>query len=160
MKNFSLGLSLLLSTGFLMIGCGSSDGGSACEGGQVDCGGNCIDPIEPTLEAIQSRIFDVRGCSSASCHDSEFPAAELDLSSASVSGASLVDVNAFQSPEDIRVTAGDSSASYLMNKILGIDMALGTVRMPPNDMGTVLCDEEINAIRQWIDDGANPAPSN
>lgn len=41
-----------------------------------------------------------------------------------------------------------------MNKILGVDMAIGTTRMPQNDDGIVLCDAEINAIRQWIDDGA------
>lgn len=162
MKNFSLGLSLLLSSGFLMVGCDGDSGSSpsACDGGQVDCDGFCIDPIAPTLTAIQASIFDVRGCASSDCHDDTLPEASLDLSSVSASGMNLVSINSVQVTESLRVAPNDSGASYLMNKILGVDIALGTSRMPLNDEGIVLCDAEINAIRQWIDDGANPAPSN
>jgi len=163
MNNVSLGLSLLLSSGLWMVGCGSSSGNAnSCEGGQVDCDGFCIDPIAPTLTAIQAQIFELRSCASSDCHDNTLPAAELDLSSAAASGMNLVSINAFQSPNDVRVVPSDSGASYLMNKILGVDMALGTSRMPLNPVGGMdfLCEPEINAIRQWIDDGANPAPSN
>jgi hypothetical protein len=67
----------------------------------------------------------------------------------------LVNVKSVQITERLRVAPNDSGASYLMNKILGVDMALGTARMPFNEGGDfVLCDAEINAIRQWIDDGA------
>ena len=165
MKNFGLGLSLLLSMVFLMAGCGSSDGDSnpnPCEGEQVDCDGFCIDPIAPTLAAIQSEIFTARGCAASSCHDADLPQAGLDLSSAAASGMNLVGINAFQSPNDVRVVPSDSGTSYLMNKILGVDMAFGTARMPLNPVGGMdfLCEPEVSAIRQWIDDGANPAPSN
>jgi hypothetical protein len=164
MNNLSLGLSLLLSSGFLMSGCGSSSAGNVvpCDGAQIDCDGVCIDPIAPTLSAIQAQIFAPRNCAASDCHDSNFPKAELDLSSAAASGMNLVAINSFQSPNDVRVVASDSGASYLMNKLLGVDMALGTARMPLNPIGGMdfLCEPEINAIRQWIDDGANPAPSN
>ncbi|NNE17594.1 MAG: hypothetical protein HKN10_03860 [Myxococcales bacterium] len=156
MKNFSLGLSLLLGLGLSVVGCGDSgSGSSACSGGQVDCDGVCIDPIMPTLSAIQVDIFEGRGCASGSCHDNDLPQASLDLSSAAASEANLVGINSVQLTEMLRVAPSDSGSSYLMNKILGVDMALGTLRMPPNDQGIVLCEPEINAIRQWIDDGAN-----
>jgi len=156
MKNLSLGLVLLLSEGFVVIGCGSSDGAvSACEGGQVDCDGVCIDPIAPTLAAIQSEIFEGRGCAASTCHDADQPEASLDLSSAAESGMNLIGVNSVQLTQVLRVDPGDSNASYLMNKILGEGMALGTLRMPFNIGGdVVLCEPEISAIRQWIDDGA------
>lgn len=160
MKDVSLGLSLLLSLGFLTLGCGSSSNSNPCEGDQVDCDGVCIDPIAPTLAAIQSDIFEVRGCSTDSCHGGSPPAGSLDLSSVTASGMNLVSINSVQRTELLRVAPSDSSSSYLMNKILGVGMANGTDRMPPNDQGIVLCEEEINAIRQWIDAGANPAPSN
>jgi len=147
---------MLLGLGLSVVGCGDNgSGSSACSGGQVDCDGFCIDPIAPTLAAIQSEIFVPRNCASSDCHDSSFPKAELDLSSVTASGMNLVGINAFQSPNDVRVVPSDSGASYLMNKILGVDMANGTSRMPLNDEGIVLCEPEINAIRQWIDDGAN-----
>lgn len=157
MNRILLGLSLLAGLGVLMAGCG--DSGSSCPTGQVDCDGVCIDEIAPTLVSIQSEIFD-RSCAASTCHDSELPASELDLSTAAASGSNLVSVNSVQVPESLRVAPNDSNASYLMNKILGVDMALGTVRMPQNDSGFVLCEPQVNAIRQWIDAGAAPAPSN
>lgn len=140
--------------GFLMVGCGSDGSSNPCSGDQVDCDGVCIDPIAPTLPAIQAGIFEVRGCASSACHDDSQPEAELDLSSVAASGANLVGINSVQLEEELRVDAGDSSASYLMNKILGVGMANGTARMPLNEDGIVLCEPEISAIRQWIDDGA------
>jgi hypothetical protein len=154
MNNLSLGLSVLLSAGFLMLGCGSSSDADPCTGGQVDCGGSCIDPIAATLPAIQASIFEPRGCASGSCHDDTLPAADLDLSSVTASGMNLVNVPSLQVTESLLVAPNDSGASYLMNKIEGIGIPLGFSRMPLNNDGVVLCDAEINSIRQWIDDGA------
>jgi hypothetical protein len=157
MKKTPLGLSLLAGLGVLMAACGDSGSGTSCPSGQVDCNGICIDEIEPTLASIQTQIFAL-SCAASSCHDDNLPAAELNLSSAVDSGMNLVGVNAFQAPSELRVTAGDSDASYLVNKILGVDIANGTGRMPLNDQGIVLCDPQVDAIRQWIDDGAETAP--
>ena len=155
MKNLPLGLSLLLSSGLLMVGCGSSSGNAnPCEGGQVDCNGSCIDPIAPTLTAIQAEIFELRSCASSECHDDTEPAAALDLSSVSASGMNLVNINSVQIIDSFRVKPNASGESYLMNKILGVDIALGTSRMPRDQDGIVLCDAEVDAIRQWIDAGA------
>jgi hypothetical protein len=152
MKKFALGLSLLVSMGLGMVGCGDSGSGeSGCPSGQVACDGVCIDEIQPTLTSIQTGVFEV-SCTASTCHDADAPAEMLDLSSRSASEANLIDVGAEQ-VEGNRVTSGDSSASYLMNKLLGVDMALGTTRMPQLDPDG-LCTPKIDVIRQWIDAGA------
>jgi len=151
MKNFSLGLSLLSSLGLWMVGCGGSSSGGGCPSGQVECDGVCIDEIQPTLSSIQTGVFEI-SCTASACHDADLPQAMLELTSVSVSEANLVGVESTQ-VQGLRVTSGDSNASYLMNKLLGVNMAPDTTRMPqlvPNG----LCDAKINVIRQWIDDGA------
>ena len=156
MKKIPFGLSLLAGLGVLIAACGSSD--SSCPTGEVDCDGVCIEAIEPTLASIQTRIFD-RSCAASSCHDANLPASSLNLSNAVDSALNLVDINSVQVPSELRVAPGDSGASYLMNKITGVDMAFGTQRMPQNNDGVVLCGPQIDAIQQWIDDGALPAPA-
>ncbi|MBW2212781.1 MAG: hypothetical protein JRG67_17415 [Deltaproteobacteria bacterium] len=152
MKKFALGLSLLCSVGLWVVGCGDSGSGDGgCESGQVLCDGVCIDEIQPTLTSIQTGILEV-SCTASSCHDADLPAEMLDLSSRSASETSLIDVAAEQVGGN-RVTSGDSSASYLMNKLLGVDMALGTTRMPQLDPDG-LCTPKIDVIREWIDAGA------
>ncbi|MBW2404865.1 MAG: hypothetical protein JRF42_13905, partial [Deltaproteobacteria bacterium] len=49
MKKFALGMSLLVSMGLGMVGCGDS----VCPDGEIECDGVCIDAIEPTLTSIQ-----------------------------------------------------------------------------------------------------------
>lgn len=156
MKKTPLGLSLLASLGVFMAACGSSD--SSCPTGEVDCNGVCIEAIEPNLASIQTQIFS-RSCAASSCHDANLPASQLNLSNAVASEENLIDVNSVQVPSALRVAPGDSGASYLMNKITGVDMAPGTQRMPLNNDGIVLCGPQIDAIQQWIDDGALPAPA-
>lgn len=150
MKNFSLGLSLLLGLGLGIVGCG--DSGSGCADGQVACDETCIEAIEPTLTSIQSSVFDV-SCATSSCHDADAPAESLDLSTATQSASNLVGVNSVQVPGRQRVASGDSGASYLMNKLLDVDMALGTTQMPQLDPDG-LCQPKIDVIREWIDLGA------
>ena len=122
MNNVSLGLSVLLSSGFLMLGCGSSSDANPCTGSQVDYDGFCIDPIAATLPSIQASIFELRGCASSDCHDDTLPEANLDLSSVTASGMNLVNINSVQITESLRVAPNDSGASYLVNKILGVDI--------------------------------------
>jgi hypothetical protein len=153
MKKFALGLSLLVSTGLGMVGCGdSSDGGSACSDGRIPCGDGCVDAIEPTLTSIQPGVFDI-SCTASTCHDANVPAEMLDLSSVDASESNLIDVDSVQVPMSSRVAPGDSDASYLMNKLLGVDMALGTTRMPQLDLDG-LCQPKLDVIREWIDLGA------
>lgn len=152
MKKISLGLSLLASLGVWMVGCG--DSGDGCPTGQVLCDDVCIDEIAPTLSGangLQASIF-TPSCTFTNCHGTMgAQQAGLQLSSVEVSEANLVDVDATQVPEKVRVAPGDSGASYIMNKLTGVDMAPTTQQMP---VGFPLCEPQLQAVRQWIDDGA------
>jgi hypothetical protein len=148
MKKFALGLSLLISMGLGMLGCGDS----GCLDGEVACDDVCIDAIEPTLTSIQPGVFDI-SCTASPCHDANVPAEMLDLSSVDASESNLIDVDSVQVPMSSRVAPGDSDASYLMNKLLGVDMAFGTTQMPQLALDG-LCQPKIDVIREWIDLGA------
>lgn len=153
MNRIAFGLSLLVSLGVIGTGCGDdgeADGGNGCDSGQVECDGVCIDTIEPTLTSIQTGVFNV-SCAASACHDAANPQAMLDLSSVSASEADLIGVKSVQVPSLLRVEAGNSSASYLMNKILGVGIQPPFLQMP---IGGMLCDAKIDVIEQWIDDGA------
>ena len=76
-------------------------------------------------------------------------AAGLDLS-AGRSFENLVNVLSTQVGLN-RVTPGDSDMSYLVHKIEGRAGIAGQ-RMPPG--GAPLSDQQIAAIRRWIDAGA------
>jgi hypothetical protein len=151
MKKFALVLSLLLSLG--LVGCGDSGGGSACPEGQVECDGVCIPVIELTLggeQGIQESVF-TGSCAFNNCHGATgTQQAGLELSSVEVSAANLIDIDATQ-VQGKRVTPSDRSASYIMNKLLGENMAPNTLMMPIT--GT-LCEPKVDAVLQWIDAGA------
>jgi hypothetical protein len=176
MKNLSLGFGLLISLSVLMTGCGDSNsggtggsagtgggagaggegggGGSACPSGQVPCDDVCIDEIAPTLggdNGVQAAVFG-QSCAFTNCHGTMgAQQAGLELSSVEVSQSELIDVDSTQMPSLVRVDPGDSSASYLMNKLLGEDLAPMTQQMP---IGGMLCEARLQAVEQWIDDGA------
>ena len=154
MKQFLLGLSVLFGMGWLIVGCGDSGSGSSgCSSGEVACDGECIPEIVPTLDGaqgVQAAVFG-QTCAFTNCHGSMGAAqAGLELSSVSVSDENLIDVDSTQVPTKLRVDPGDSSASYLMDKLLGMDIQ-GTQPMP---IGGMLCGPRLEAVRQWIDDGA------
>lgn len=136
-----------------MIGCGSDGGG--CPDGQMSCDDVCIDAIEPTLagaNGIQERVFE-GSCAFTNCHGAEgLPQAELELSSATVSADNLIDVQSTE-VDRLRVAPGDTGASYLVDKLLGQNLAPGTARMP--NVGVALCDAKIQAVEAWIEAGAN-----
>jgi hypothetical protein len=148
MKKFALGLSLLLSSGLGLIGCG--DSGSS--GGLV-CDGVTIPEIALTLggtNGIQASVFQ-GSCAFTNCHGTMGAAqAGLELSSVDVSAANLINVDSTE-VDGKRVTPDDRDASYLVNKLLGENMAPTTLMMPVT--GT-LCAPKIDAVLAWIDAGA------
>lgn len=155
MKKAASGLSLLFSLGVMMTACGDDGGsGGACPSGQVSCDGVCINEITPTLagaNGIQAAVFQPT-CTFSNCHGTEGTAqAGLELSSVAASEQNLIDVDSTQVPALVRVSPGQSGDSYLMNKLLGMDMATGTLQMPP---GAALCAPRLDAVNQWIEDGA------
>ena len=108
--------------------------------------------IQPTLQSIQDNVFTPM-C--AVCHTGptgpNLPGGQ-DLSTAAASFASLVDVPSIQQPAIMRVARNDSANSYLVHKLEGT-AAVGN-QMPAG--GPFLDQATLDAIRAWIDNGANP----
>jgi Big-like domain-containing protein len=110
--------------------------------------------IQPTLASIQNTIF-TPTCSVSGCHSgppgSILPAG-MDLSSTTASFSSLIDIASEQEPSISRVATGDSSNSYLVDKLEGT--AETGSQMPLG--GPFLDQATIDVIRRWIDSGAPP----
>lgn len=110
-------------------------------------------PVEPKLSAIQKEIFQV-SCSISSCHGG---AAQAGLSLlAGDAFSELINVAAegqFTKGKGLfRVVPGKPDESLIVKKIEGPPAGLGA-RMP-DVQGTVLDDDRIETIRQWIANGA------
>lgn len=128
-------------------------GAAACagDGTGLDEFGNPISgsgqPLEATFSSIQARILSPI-C--AQCHAGA--SAPLGFSmEASASYWNLVDVPSVEAPELMRVRPGQPDSSYVVWKIEGAPGIVGG-RMP---LGlSPLSAEEIQAIRDWIADGA------
>ncbi len=108
--------------------------------------------LQPSLASIQTSIF-TPTCSVAGCHSGppgpNLPAG-MDLSSASASFSSLINIASFQVPTTLRVAVGDADNSYLIRKLEGTS-SVGS-RMPQD--GPFLDQATIDVIRLWIDTGA------
>jgi hypothetical protein len=106
--------------------------------------------IQATLQSIQDHVF-TPICSG--CHTgptSSMLPSGMDLTSIGASFVALVGVASIEQPGIERVDAGDPDNSYLIQKIEGT--AASGNRMPP--FGNALDAGTIEAIRQWISDGA------
>jgi hypothetical protein len=103
--------------------------------------------LDPTLTTLDEEVFQ-GSCAFDSCHGGPAPQAGLDLSSTSAAFATLVNVDG-EDADVVRVVPGDPDNSLLYQLLLvGVEEAR---QMPVGDQ---LPDNEIEAIRQWIEDGA------
>ncbi len=151
---------------------GCADGLTACDSGCVDlstsnshcgtCGNSCgagKECVEGQCSCVTSEeisfsqdvvpIF-TGSCIDGGCHSGQRPKEELSLE-ADVSYAELVGVTAVQCSDGrALVEPGAPESSYLMQKILGVDMCSGTV-MPK---GAPLSLAEVDTISAWICGGA------
>ncbi len=111
-----------------------------------------VSSIEPTLESIQANVF-TPTCATSGCHTGPaglgLPAGQ-DLSSASASFASLVNVASEQVPSLLRVAPGDATNSYLMQKLKGEATVGGQMPLGGNPLPW----PTIDVIRDWINAGA------
>ncbi|MCA9707134.1 MAG: hypothetical protein KDK70_14880 [Myxococcales bacterium] len=120
--------------------------GSACQGGSCECPGPDVSyaqDIEP--------IF-VANCTSMGCHGFPMPQDGLDLR-AGQGYADLVGVPSTQCAGLDRVAPGQPGDSYLINKLLGVDMCMGT-RMPKG--APALAAGDVDLVTSWICKGALP----
>lgn len=151
--------------------CGCPGGGTACGGRCVDtqidsancgtCGNVCGSGETCTSGACQCSAGTVslsrdvqpifsKSCALRGCHGATLPKEGLDLSSGA-SYSNLVNVAAKECTGRLRVKPGDPAASYLVNKLMGVNLCFGS-QMPKS--GTSLPKAELDSIGTWICNGA------
>jgi len=121
---------------------------------------DCSNTFDSTFDAIQKVIFENRGCTGSSCHDAA-ASGGLDLT-AGVSYDNLVDKEATTIAGNgvdklIRVVPGQRDKSLLfINVAAKTDPAQYTAPLRPMPLGALpaLSDNELDALRRWIEAGA------
>jgi hypothetical protein len=99
-------------------------------------------------------LFQAADCAGSACHGGMRPSEGLNLSSASVARAALVNVKTGPcGGAKVHVVAGDPAASYLVNKLTGVSSCSGSV-MPK--AGGDLSAAQIDVVRAWMRAGAAP----
>ena len=136
------------------VECGGDDGcAGACQDGcaaLTECGpGDCnFDPVSFSTDVYP--LFAT--CGSMACHGGPRKASGLDLASAAGAHAGLVGVNSIAAgcTQRVLVVAGNPSSSYLINKLLGVDICGG--RMPK--LGSTFTEPQLDTVRAWVANGA------
>jgi hypothetical protein len=130
----------------------------SCDDGEMPCGEECIDVIEPRLFDLTNRVFS-RSCGlAASCHMGVSAKEDLDLSSEDAVLAA-VDRASKQVPSAKLFDTASPEDSYVLRKLRGVDIAAmsstgtATTQMPPPP-STPLCEEKIELIEAWVRAGA------
>lgn len=127
--------------------------GAGCDEKLRDIAGPTPD-LQPTFASIQQLVFNAPDSSGRpgciSCHNANGARFNGLSLVGGVSYQSLVGVASTGKTGAIRVVAGNPDASYLMNKVLGINI-VGD-RMPR--LGPYLTDGQIRILRRWIELGA------
>jgi Bacterial Ig-like domain len=139
----------------LLVGCAAGCAGNG-EGldanGQPISSGGSTGPITADFQSIQDNVF-TPICST--CHIGASAPEGLQLD-AGHSYNLLVGVPSVEQPNLLRVKAGDPDDSYMVHKIEGLASISGD-RMPRGE--PPLPQATIDAIRQWISNGAPNAPA-
>lgn len=142
-----------------MMGCGDVQTdpqncgmcGNACAPGQTCAAGVCTCGMATVAFADVQAILTSR-CATAGCHTGGAGAkAGLDLSAGN-SYAALVNKSTSQcNGSRMRVIPNSPTESYLVDKVMGVDLCGNSKRMPPS---ISLSTTEIQTISDWICGGA------
>jgi hypothetical protein len=114
--------------------------------------------VEPTLQSLQAKVF-TPSCAFASCHGGSNPVANLSLKDGESRGAVVGQTSTFTAPDGgtlFLVVPGHPEQSILLAKVEKTSAELQALgygtRMPQGS--NALPSDRIEAIRQWIADGA------
>lgn len=135
---------LVLTAGLLAVGCGGGEDGS---------GGIQSAPNAVTLQQVQSAVF-TPSCALSDCHRGATAPFGLDLSAGQTLG-NVVAVGSSEKPEFDRVEPWNPTDSYVYMKVTG-DLRIAGDPMPPQNLAPDLTDQQIELLRQWIEQGALP----
>lgn len=135
----------------LLASCGGSGEGLDQNGRPIDGDGGGGTTLTPDLQSIQDNVF-TPVCTA--CHAGAAAPLGFRLDAASAY-AMLVNAPSVEVPTLLRVSPGDPDSSYLIQKLeghaqVGGQMPLGQAPLPQ---------ATINVIREWIANGAAPAPA-
>jgi hypothetical protein len=133
-------------------GCAGNGEGLDQNGNPISMGGGTGGPVTADFQSIQDNVF-TPICSK--CHIGAGAPEGLQLDAAH-SYNLLVGVPSAEQPALLRVKPGDPDNSYMVQKIEGLNTITGN-RMPLNE--NPLLPAVINAIRQWVTNGAPNAPA-
>jgi hypothetical protein len=148
---FGVWAALLLAAS-AAAGCAGNGEGLNANGEPVAAGGPASGPVTADLQSIQDNVF-TPIC--AQCHIGASAPEGLQLDAAH-SYDLLVGIPSNEQPNLLRVMPGDPDDSYMVHKIEGLagidggQMPLGEAPLPQ---------ATIDAIRQWIADGAPNVPA-
>jgi len=131
-------------------GCAGNGDGLDQDGQPIGAGNSPSGPISADFQSIQDNVF-TPICSK--CHIGASAPEGLQLDAAH-SYNLLVGVPSAEEPSLLRVNPGDPDESYMVQKIEGAAGIIGG-QMPLGE--TPLPQATIDAIRQWISNGAPPA---
>ena len=124
--------------------------GNACATGQTCAAGQCTCAAATVSFATDVQPIFTASCAGAGCHRGVMPQAGLDLS-VGKSRAALVDVPASQCNDGrVRVLPGEPSQSYIVDKMMGLDMCMGTMMPKSGSVPTA----QLEIITNWICAGA------
>lgn len=124
--------------------------GNACAAGQACAGGTCTCGSGSVSFAADVQPIFTTNCASAGCHKGINAQEGLDLS-AGKAYAKLVNVAAAQCSDGRKlVLPGDPAQSYLIDKMMNVDICAGT-KMPKLGM---LPSAQITTVANWICAGA------
>lgn len=132
---------------------------SACSPGSgegLDSNGNLITadtvplpPLSTSFASIQANIF-TPNCATSGCHTGNAPKEGLQLDEG-YSYAEIVNQPSNRKTGAVLIISSDPDNSYLIQKVEGADGIVGT-QMPKT--GPLLTPEKIQAIRNWVSEGA------
>lgn len=114
------------------------------------CGGSEDSGPEPKWSALKAEVF-APSCAFASCHGGDAP--EQGLHFGNITQAMLVNRPSQQADGRVLVVPRDPAASYLLEKLANPQPLKGN-QMPPRGAGGALPAAAIQAVRQWIANGA------
>lgn len=142
--------------GAALGGAGGDGGQSGGQGGGQGGGGEaplCGEDLPAVSFAKDVQPIFTQSCAKTNCHRGSSADEDLELT-AEVSHSQIVGVETSQCSGDrIRIVPGDPDASYLFDKIRGVDLCGDSDRMPAGNTAN-LTDAQTAILQAWICNGA------